>query len=387
MAVLKKACHQSAELFARYRRFSLKTKRFLTLILMLVAASAAMAVEYRLTPVAVGLDYPWCVAFLPEGELLVTERPGALRRVSAAGEVGPPIQGVPEVLVRGQGGLFDVVLHPDFAHNQMVYLSYAQGEPKANATRIARGKLVGDKLLDVEVIFTVTPNKQTPQHYGGKFLFLPDGTILLTTGDGFNHREQAQNRSGLLGKTVRINADGSIPDDNPYVGQADSNPAVWTYGHRNPQGLTMDPATGTVYLHEHGPRGGDEINVLRAGKNYGWPVITYGIDYSGALVTPYTAMPGLEQPMKYWVPSIGPSGFAVYRGDVFPEWNGDLFVGALVATEVRRIDLEDGLEVEEQALFSELGVRIRDVRVNPDGYLHIVTDASPGQVIRVDPAD
>jgi len=361
-------------------------KQSLALITMLMLAPGAMAVDYRLTTVAQGLDYPWCVAFLPGGELLVTERPGALRRISTAGEVGPPIEGVPEVLVRGQGGLFDVVLHPDFADNQMIYLSYAHGEPKANATRIARGKLEGNALLNVEVIFTVTPNKRTPQHYGGKFLFLPDGTILLTTGDGFNHREQAQNRAGLLGKTVRINADGSIPEDNPYVGQSDSHPAVWTYGHRNPQGLALDPATGKIYLHEHGPRGGDEINPLTPGRNYGWPIITWGIDYNGALVTPYTAMPGLEQPMKYWVPSIAPSGLAVYRGDVFPEWNGDLFVGALVDKEVRRVVMENGRAVKEEALFSELGARIRDVRVSPDGYLYVVTDASPGKVIRVDPA-
>ncbi len=359
--------------------------RIYLLILMLIMAPGAMAIDYQLTTVADGLDYPWCLAFLPGAELLVTERSGALRRVSASSEVGPPITGVPEVLVRGQGGLFDVVLHPEFAVNQTIYLSYAHGEPRANATRIARGKLEGNVLSDVEVIFTVTPDKRTPQHYGGKFLFLPDGTILLTTGDGFNHREQAQNRAGLLGKTVRINADGSIPEDNPYVGHAGYDPAIWTYGHRNPQGLALDPATGKVYLHEHGPRGGDEINPLAPGKNYGWPIITHGIDYSGARVTPYTAMPGLEQPMKYWVPSIAPSGFAIYRGDVFPEWNGDLFVGALVDKEVRRVDLEDGLEVAEEALFSELGERIRDVRVSPDGHLYLVTDASPGQIIRVDP--
>lgn len=361
-------------------------KQSLALVSMLLVTQVAAAVEYRLTTVADELDYPWCVTFLPGGELLVTERTGALRRVSSSGEVGPPIAGVPEVLVRGQGGLFDVALHPRFADNRLIYLSYAQGKPRANATRLARGRLEANTLSDVEVIFTVTPDKRTPQHYGGKFLFLPDETILLTTGDGFNHREQAQNRASLLGKTVRINADGSIPQDNPYVGVQGANPAVWTYGHRNPQGLAMDPATGTVYLHEHGPRGGDEINVIRPGKNYGWPIITYGIDYSGARISPYTEMPGLEQPLKYWVPSIAPSGLAVYRGDVFPQWNGDLFVGALVDREVRRVHVEDGRAVAEEALFGELGARIRDVRVGPDGKLYVVTDASPGQVIRVDPA-
>jgi glucose/arabinose dehydrogenase len=343
------------------------------------------AAEYRITTVADGLDYPWCVTFLPDGQLLVTERSGQLRRISAAGEVGPSIAGVPEVFVRGQGGLFDVVLHPGFVDNRMVYLSYAHDESGANATRIARATLEGNELSNVEVIFTVRPRKRTPQHYGGRFVFLADGTIVLTTGDGFDHREQAQNLAGLLGKTVRIRDDGRIPDDNPFVGRDDADPATWTWGHRNPQGLALDPATGALYLHEHGPRGGDEINMLVPGRNYGWPIITYGIDYTGARISPYTEMPGLAQPMKYWVPSIAPSGLAVYRGDAFPEWDGDLFVGALVGREVRRISFRDGQPAGEETLFSELNARIRDVRLGPGGHLYIVTDASPGKIVRVEP--
>lgn len=357
----------------------------MVLLLAMLWSHAARSSDYHLVTVADGLDFPWSVTFLPDGQLLVTERTGQLRRISASGMVGPPITGIPPVLARSQGGLFDVVLHPDFAMNQWVYVSFARGELRANATSIVRGRLQADALLDVETIFTVKPLKGTPVHYGGRFTFLPDGTIVLTTGDGFDYREEAQNMASQLGKTVRINDDGSIPDDNPFVGRANADPAVWTSGHRNAQGLAMDPATGVLYLHEHGPRGGDELNVLSAGKNYGWPVITHGIDYTGARISPYTEMPGLEQPLKYWVPSIAPSGLAVYRGDLFPQWDGDLFVGALVDREVRRISMQDGRPAGEERLFSELGERIRDVRTGPRGHLYIVTDGSPGKILRVEP--
>jgi glucose/arabinose dehydrogenase len=360
----------------------MKSLPLIVLTLSLAFSPTAMSADYRLATVAEGLELPWCVAFLPDGRLLVTERPGRMRQISPDGELGEPMEGIPEVLFRGQGGLFDVAPHPGFAENQLIYLSYAQGKPRANATRIARGRLEGNSLKDLEVIFTARPDKTTPQHYGGKFLFLPDGTILFTTGDGFDHREEAQALGGLLGKTVRINDDGSIPEDNPYVRREDADPAVWTWGHRNPQGLAMDEATGQVFLHEHGPRGGDEINRLRPGRNYGWPVITFGVDYSGARISPYTQMPGMEQPLHYWVPSIAPSGLAVYRGDVFPEWQGDLFVGALVDKEVRRVRLRDDRVVEEEALFGELGERLRDVRVSPEGHLFLVTDE--GRVVRVE---
>jgi len=360
-------------------------RTLLVLALAAVWSQAAAESEYRLTTVAEGLDLPWGVAFLPDGELLVTERSGQLRRVAADGTVSPPLDGVPPVFYRGQGGLLDVALHPRFADNGLIYLSYAHGGPSANATRIARARLGADRLEALEVIFTVEPTKDTPQHYGGSMTFLPDGTLLVTTGDGFDYREAAQDLRGMLGKTLRIADDGSIPADNPFAGRADAAAAVWTYGHRNPQGLAVDPVTGNVFQHEHGPRGGDELNLLQPGRNYGWPAITYGMDYSGAYVSPFTEHQAMEQPLLHWTPSIAPSGLTVYRADVFPEWQGDLFVGALVNREVRRLRVRDGVVVEEQALFGELGERIRNVRVGPDGHLYLVTDSATGRVIRVDP--
>ncbi|MCB1684962.1 MAG: PQQ-dependent sugar dehydrogenase [Pseudomonadales bacterium] len=352
----------------------------------ILAATAASA--YRLETVTDNLANPWCVAFLPGGDFLVTGRAGTLRRVSTSGAVGEPIANVPPVFFAGQGGLFDVILDPDFPGNQRIYLSFAHGDMSANATRVVRARLQDNSLTDVEAIFTASPSKDTPQHYGGRMLFLPDGTLLLTTGDGFDYREQAQNTRALLGKTVRIRTDGSLPADNPFADGKGGHPAVWTYGHRNPQGLALDPATGTVYLHEHGPRGGDEVNVLAPGLNYGWPAITYGLDYSGAYVSPFTEYAGMEQPLHYWVPSIAPSGFAVYRGDAFPEWNGSLLVGALVDREIRRLSSGAGENLasgplEEKSLFSEIGARIRDVRVGPDGLIYLLTDGSPGSLIRV----
>jgi glucose/arabinose dehydrogenase len=357
----------------------------LTLALLSLTLVAGPASGYQLTTVAEGLDNPFCITFLPGGDLLVTEKPGQLRRVSATGTVGQPIAGVPEVYYAGQGGLFDVLLDPNFETNRLIYLSYAHGNRSANATRIARAKLGEGALEDLEVIFTVTPTKNLPQHFGGKMIFLPDGTLMLTTGDGFNFREHAQITHKLLGKTVRINPDGSIPDDNPFADGVGGHPAVWSYGHRNPQGLILDERSGKVYLHEHGPRGGDEINLIEPGKNYGWPAITFGVDYSGAYVSPFTAHPGMEQPLKYWVPSIAPSGFALYDGDRFPQWQGSFLVGALVDREVRRVTLNANGTTSEEALFSELDERIRDVRVSPDGAVYLVTDGNPGSIVRVDP--
>jgi aldose sugar dehydrogenase len=349
------------------------------------AAERADDVDYVLTTVADGLELPWGLAFLPDGGLLVTERPGRLRRVAASGAVSEPLDGVPPVFFRGQGGLLDVALHPDFADNGLVYLSYAHGNAAANATRIARGVLGEAGLESVEAIFTVEPSKDTPQHYGGSLAFLGDGTLLLTTGDGFDYREAAQDVNGLLGKTVRIHDDGRIPRDNPFA-EGGGAAALWTYGHRNPQGLTVDPVTGRVYQHEHGPRGGDELNLLRPGRNYGWPMTTHGVDYTGAYVSPFRELPGIEPPLTHWTPSIAPSGLAIYRAAAFPEWQGNLFVGALVDREVRRLVLTDGQVAEEQALFGELGERIRNVKVGLDGHLYLVTDSADGRVIRVDRA-
>ena len=347
------------------------------------ASIGVAATEYRLERVAEGLDFPWCVAFLPDGDMLVTELGGALRRVSAEGVVGEPVAGVPAVFRRSQGGLFDVLLHPDFASNATLFLSYAAPPEDDNATEVLRARLEGDNLVDTEVIFSVAPRKPTPVHYGGRMAFLPDGTLLLTSGDGFDFREQAQDLGSLLGKTVRIDTDGSIPADNPFAGVEGALPEIYTYGHRNPQGLAL-ARNGTIYLHEHGARGGDETNALTPGANYGWPALTHGIDYNGAFISPFTEAEGMTSPIHHWTPSIAPSGLAVYEGRRFPEWQGDLFVGALVNKQVRRLDMENGEVVAEQALFTELDRRIRDVRVH-DGYLYIVEDGPDASIVRAAP--
>lgn len=359
------------------------------LLITMLTSGVVQAASYQLTTVVEDLDRPWSVAELPDGTLLVTERPGTLKHITAGESAITPISGVPPVYfaASGQAGLFEVLPDRDFASNQMLYLAYAEGNRQSNATTVARARLVDNALTEVEVIFSVAPRKSLPQHYGGKLIFLPDGTLLLTTGEGFNYREQAQDPFVLLGKTVRINTDGSIPADNPFADGVAGHPAVWTYGHRNPQGLVLDTESGTVYLHEHGPKGGDEVNVLKPGSNYGWPAITYGMDYSGAYVSPFTEHPGMIQPIKYWVPSIAPSGLAIYRGGMFPGWNGSLLVGALVDKEVRRLEIKADGTISEERLFSEIGQRIRDVRVSDDGSIYLVTDGNPGQIIRVTAAD
>ena len=349
-------------------------------MLLLAAAASARSVDYTLTTVADNLDKPWSVVQLPDESFLVTQRGGELLRVAQDGSI-VPVDGVPPTYFAGQGGFFDIVLHPDFATNQTVYLSYAHGTPAANGTAITRATLVGSVLQNPQQILLVEPLKDTPQHYGGRLLFLSDGSLLLSTGEGFEYREAAQDLGSELGKVLRINDDGSIPQDNPFSDEASRR--IWTYGHRNAQGLALDPDSGTVYLHEHGPRGGDEINVIKPGLNYGWPAITYGVDYSGAQVSPFTAAEGMEQPLVFWVPSIAPSGMAWYGGDLFPEWRGDLLVGALVDREVRRVDLEGGRVVAQEPLFAELESRIRDVRVGRDGCLYLLTDGEGGKLIRV----
>ncbi|WP_194744321.1 PQQ-dependent sugar dehydrogenase [Thermaurantiacus tibetensis] len=356
--------------------------RIILWLLLLFAAPAA-AQALRTEVVAGGLDHPWSIAFLPDGSALVTERAGGLVRI-AGGRV-MRIRGVPRVLTGGQGGLFDVRPHPRFAENRLVYLSYAHGSPRANGTRLARARLEGDRLVGLEVLWTATPAKRGLVHYGGRFLFLPDGTILLTTGDGFDFREDAQRRTSPLGKVMRLTEAGRPAPDNPFAGTEGALPEIWTLGHRNPQGLAFDAVRGLVYAHEHGPRGGDEVNILVPGRNYGWPVATRGRDYSGATISPYRRYPGMEEPLLDWTPSIAPSGLAVYRGAMFPEWTGDLLVGALVDREVRRVRLSpDGRQVlGQESLLKAAGARIRDVAVAPDGAVWLATDAPDGQVLRV----
>lgn len=363
--------------------------RYLVTLLATVAlGTAAMAapVPTRVEVVASGLDHPWSLAFLPGGSVLVTERNGKLKRIEA-GKVYP-VTGVPAVYHEGQGGLFDVVAHPDFNNNGLVFLSYAHGTKKANGTRVTRAKLVGNSLIEVTPIYTATPLKTGPVHFGGRMAFLPDGTFLLTTGDGFDWRERAQELDSPLGKVMRLTTDGKVPADNPFAANPDAQAAVWSLGHRNPQGLAFDPVRGIVFEHEHGPRGGDEVNIIRRGANYGWPVATYGMDYSGATISPYTEYKGMTQPIVHWVPSIAPSGLAIYRGPMFPEWQGDLLVGALIDRDVRRVMLSpDGKVLGQESLFSQVGERIRDVRVAPDGSVWLTTDDPAGKVLRVSRAN
>jgi aldose sugar dehydrogenase len=342
---------------------------------------------YKVAEIATGLDHPWSMAFLPDGSILVTERVGRLRLIKNGALQAEPIHGVPAVHTGSQAGLFDIVLHPNFAHNSIVYLTYAAGTAAANGTQVARARFDGSTLQDLHVIFKAMPLKDTDNHYGGRMAFLPDGTFALTIGEGFEYREKAQDLSSDLGKIVRLNEDGSVPRDNPFVGQASVRPEIYTWGHRNEQGLLFDTQSGRLYETEHGPRGGDELNIIIASRNYGWPVITYGMDYSGAYVSPYSQRPGLEQPVIYWTPSIAPSGLAIYRGDKFPAWQGDLFVGALAFTHLRRVHLdESGNVVDQEQLLNDLKRRIRDVRAPADGYLYVCTDEAEGRVLRLEPA-
>ena len=362
--------------------------RFTSLLLALAVSTASLWAQasYTLETVAEDLNFPWSIAFTPEGDYLVAMRSGEVRRISADGDVSPALEGLPASYVLSQGGYFDITLDPDFANNQRIYLSFAYGTPEQNGTRIVTGTLNGNEVNDVTPIFTVSPLKDTAVHYGGKMLFLPDGTLVMTTGDGFEYREAAQDTFNLMGKIIRINSDGSIPDDNPYVSNGMGNAAVWSYGHRNPQGLVLDETTGRLYSHEHGAKGGDELNLIKPDTNYGWPAVTKGVNYSGAYVSPLRSAPGIEEPLTYWDPSIGASGLAIYQGDAFPDWQGKLFIGALVDEEVRMLTVSDGKVTDEQAMFSEIGARIRDVRTGPDGMLYLLTDSEQGKVIRVVPA-
>lgn len=341
--------------------------------------------------VVTGLDHPWNIAFLPDGRWLVTERTGRLRVIRDGRLMPEAVTGVPAVYAASQGGLFDVLPAPDFAHSRRIYLSYAHGTPHANATRVAHGVLDGHALVNVTPIFTAAPPKDTPVHYGGRMAWLGDGTLLLTLGDGFDHREQAQKLDSHLGTIVRLTPDGGVPDDNPFVGRAGALPEIYTFGNRNVQGIAVDPQSGRIYSHEHGPRGGDELNLVVAGRNYGWPAITYGVDYTGALISPYTALTGMEQPLVHWTPSIAPSDMALYRGTLFAAWRGDLLVSSLVERSVRRVDLDGQGRVAGQTIVYRSADRIRGVREAPDGALILLIDDKDvgdhdGRLVRLRPA-
>lgn len=354
----------------------------------LLASVPALAQAYRIETFSEGLEHPWSLAFLPDGRILVTERVGRLRIVEADGSLDPdPVAGLPEIFVAAQAGLMEVALDPDYLSNRWLYLSYAHGTTQANNTRLARARLVDDELRDFEVLFTAQPLKAGASHYGGRIAFLADKTLVLTLGDGFDWREEAQNPGNHLGKIVRLNRDGSVPADNPLVGQTGAAAEIYSLGHRNVQGIVFDAEAGRLYSHEHGPRGGDELNLIEAGNNYGWPLATFGIDYTGARVSPYTELPGLTQPLLHWTPSVAPASLTQYRGALFPDWQGDLFAATLAERSVRRVRLHEGMLAGEEILFEELGERIRDVRAGPDGALYLLTDNADGRLLRVVPGD
>jgi glucose/arabinose dehydrogenase len=350
---------------------------------------------WRAETVVRGLQHPWAIAWLPDGDALITERPGRLRLLADGALVRAPIAGLPDICGDcGQGGLLDLTLHPAFAQNRLVYFTFAQGDEARNRTALARGTLSRDKtrLSDVEVIFHNADWKSGGQHFGSRLVWLPDDTLLMSIGDGGNPpvsfrgehiRKQAQNPGTHFGSLLRLTADGKAPADNPFAADADAKPELYSYGHRNIQGLVRHPDSGAIYANEHGSRGGDELNQIRPGDNYGWPAVTYSMEYWGPRISDETQRPGVTEPMLVWTPSKAPSGLAVYTGSRFPHWRGDLFSGALKFQQVHRLDLEGGEIVAEEKL--EIGERVRDVRMGPDGELYVLTDAADGALLRIVP--
>jgi glucose/arabinose dehydrogenase len=318
--------------------------------------------------------------------MIVTERPGRVRIVGRDGTLSPPLANVPAVQARGQGGLLDVALDPAFAQNRTIYLSYSEPGQGGAGTAVARARLGEGRLDDVRVMFRQQPKVSGGSHFGSRLVFARDGALFVTLGDRYSQRDRAQDLSTHFGKIVRIRSDGSAPADNPFIGRADALPEIWSYGHRNVQGAALHPDTGVLWTHEHGARGGDEINVSERGRNYGWPVITHGVDYNGSKIGEGRAKPGMEQPLYYWDPSIAPSGMAFYTGAAFPAWRGSLFIGSLKFGLLVRIALDGTRVVEEERLLQGLGERIRDVRQGPDGLLYLLTDSPDGRVLRLEPA-
>ena len=348
-------------------------------------------VPFDVVTVARGLDTPWGLAFLPDGRMLVTEVAGRLRIVSASGELSAPVAGLPVVDARGQGGLLGLAVDPGFATNHLIYWSYAEPRGGQNNTAVARGALVdgvAPKVAGVEVIFHQGPSLGSQAHFGGRLVFARDGTLFVTMGDRSitPGRMQAQRLDGLLGKIARINRDGSVPADNPFVGRTGVRPEIWSYGHRNVQAAALHPDTGELWESEHGTRGGDEVNVARKGLDYGWPTIAYGIEYSGGAITGnITAKDGMEQPRYYWDPNIAPSGMTFYTGQLFPGWRNNLFIGALAGTSLVRLTLDGDRIVGEERLLRDMGERIRDVVQGPDGALYLLTDSHEGQLLKLTP--
>lgn len=353
-------------------------------------AYTSEAGAFEVTEVVTGLQHPWSLAFLPNGDMLVTERPGRLRRIGRAGSVSKPIGGVPSVYAESQGGLLDVALSPGFARDGLVYLAFAEPNLRGNlcGTAVARGRLEGDQLRDVEVIYRQEPKLSAGTHVGARLVFDDAGDLFVTQGDNRTAPEAAQQLDKLQGKLVRIHADGSVPPDNPIAGRKDARPETWSYGHRNMQGAALHPQTRQIWTTEHGPMGGDELNIPRPGRNYGWPVVTNGLDYNGRPVpgSVGASAPGMEPPHHVWAKSPGLSGMLFYSGKALPEWHGNLFLGALATSELIRLELDGDRIVHEERLLRERGERIRDVREGPDGAIWLLVDAEDGKLLKLTPA-
>jgi aldose sugar dehydrogenase len=370
------------------------------LLILAMAPASALAQEtieteqarIIVTTLAEGLDHPWGIVFLPDHSMLVTERSGALRHVGADGKLSEPVSGVPEVDVRGQGGLLDITLHPRFAENRLVYLSFSEKGKGGNSTAVARGTLSEDfsKLTNVQAIFSQKPKVASSMHFGSRIVFDREGRIFVTLGErsAEKFRKQAQDLNSHLGKIVRLDDDGSLPQDNPFFNRSEALPEIWSYGHRNIQAAALHPETGKLWEIEHGPQGGDEVNIAEAGKNYGWPIVSHGVNYDDTPVgTGKKAAPGMENPIYTWTPVIAPSGMIFYSGKAFPEWQGDLFVGGLRATALVRLKLEGENIVGEERLLDHLGYRIRDVAEGPGGEIVVVTDEDNGRIVKIAPGD
>ena len=373
------------------RRSALRVSLTCAVLWVLVAADITSAqtfsserYEFRLVTIAQGLSHPWSLAFLPNGNMLVTERIGRLRIVRN-GDLDPmPVPGVPEVGLGGQAGLLDIALHPQFAENGLIYLSYTGAGKDGNGTEVARARFAENRLLDLKTILEVRPRAPWGRHFGSRLLFGRDGYLYITVGE-HGSSDRAQDLSDLAGSVIRIMENGEVPPDNPFGDRPNARPEIYTYGNRNPQGLALHPDTGQIWEAEHGPKGGDEINLLIPGTNYGWPVITHGKSYAGLQIGEGTSKPGMAQPIRYWAPSISPSGMAFYTGDDFPDWQGNLFLGGLTARVLVRLELKGAKVVHEERLLEDLGERIRDVRQGPDGRLYLLIDASNGALLRLDP--
>jgi glucose/arabinose dehydrogenase len=342
--------------------------------------------SFRVVELIRPLKHPWSIAWLPDGRLLITERSGTLRIASKDFRLDPkPIEGLPEIRVASQGGLFDVAVHPDYRQNGWIYLSFAEPGSTGSSTALIRGKLEGNRLVKQERLFGLEPKTNSGHHFGGKIVLTNQGVVYLTLGDR-GAKDRAQRLDDHAGSVIRLHDDGKVPRDNPFVSQKDARPEIFSYGHRNIQGAAVHPQTGELWTHEHGPQGGDEINISRAGKNYGWPVITYGVNYVvGTKIGEGTEKSGMEQPLYQWTPSIAVSGLAFYQGNAFPQWQGNLFVGALRGSMLVRLELDGNRVTREERLLQGAVGRIRDVRVGPDGLIYFLTDHPEGSLYRIEP--